>query len=517
MNYNMKQISSDNDRYSYLQKYGHPNPMSLATANPQYFPESYINELGYWAYILYKSRFPFIGNIIFLTGDPVTSSSNKSKFISQAINELKVKGKIVIIQAHKETVVTVERLFPKFLIHQFGYETQVNFPINITDQIGTKVRQALKEKLYVEEIVFSKEDERELDAYYDYCKLCATTAKYQRIKLVSDADLNNSNNTYLDKNDPMCDIFIDFLENKVDKDNKVQEFIRKIRRYKKSILPDNVRFYYDKLDSSLKSIGYTQNVNNLTYMHILNIYYDVPIKKETPLLRGTVKCVNEKDLEQLMSISKEWLNNKTNHEEMGPPMLKPYIPQDEPYRRFFVARNIKNDIVAFVDFDRIDWSNNNGIIDIEKRGYYTNLVRSYTPVGCNEYLKNVRFLIIAAAAKRFYAEGYSFMNLGLSPITNINEDNIIRQKYYRNKLTVIENIFNYISTNKTANHLTFNYNNVTRTKQQNWKNCEISHVYLVIQGGFIQQLVSTLCLFIRSGVITQYSFFKIFKNNEKKL
>lgn len=507
----MKQISLDNDRYSYLQKYGHPNPMSLATANLQYFPESYINEFGYWAYILYKPSFPFIGNIIFLTGDPVTSSSNKNKFISQAINELKVKGKIVIIQAHKETVVAVERLFPKFLIHQFGYETQVNFPINITDQIGTKVRQALKEKLYVEEIVFSKNEERELDAYYDYCKQSAIIAKYQRIKLVSDADLNYSNNTYLDKNDPMCYVIIDFLENKVNTDDKVQEFIRKLGRYQKSILPDSVRFYYDKSESSFISISYTQNINKLIYRHVLNIHYDVLIKKETLLLKGTVKCANERDLEQLMSISKEWLNNKTNHEEMGPPILKPYIPQDEPYRRFFVARNIKNDIVAFVDFDRIDWSNNNGVIDIRKQGYYTNLVRSYTPIGYNEYLKNVRFLVIAAAAKRFNADGYSFINLGLSPITNIKKDSIIRQKYCISKLTVIEKLFNYISTNKIANHLTFNYNNVTRTKQQNWKNYEISHVYLVIQGGFIQQLISTLCLFIRSGVITQYSFFKIFK------
>lgn len=511
MNYNIKQLPIDNDRYSYLQKYGHPNPMSLATANPQYFPDSYINELGYWAYILYKPSFPLIGNIIFLTGDPVTSSLNKSKFISQAINELKLKGKIVIIQAHKETVVTVERLFPKFLIHQFGYETQVNFPINITDQIGTKVRQALKEKLFVEEIVFSKEDERELDAYYDYCKISATIAKYQRIKLISDADLECSNTTYLEKNDPMCNVIIDFLENMVYADDKVNEFIRKIVRYKNSILPDNVRFYYDKSEFSFSSISYTQNINGLIYRHILNIHYDVPIKKEALLLKGAVKCVNEKDLGQLMNISKEWLNNKTNHEEMGPPILKPYIPQNEPYRRFFVARNMNNDIVAFVDFDRVDWSNNDGVIDIAKQGYYTNLVRSYIPIGNNEYLKNVRFLIIAAAAKRFYTEGYSFFNLGLSPITNINKAGIIRQRYHLNKLTIIENIFNYISTNKIANHLTFNYNNVTRTKQQNWKNYEVSHVYLVIQGGLIHQLISTLCLFIRSGVITQYSFFKIFK------
>jgi len=501
------------DRYEYLNRYGYPNPMSAATGNNIYFEDAFVTNYGIWAYIHYKIKIPFISDIVFFIGDPSCSREYLTLFITEAIEALSRKGKIVIIQAHKQTVEIAENIRSKrLIIHQFGNETQVLLPIALTEQIGTKVRSALKNGLYTEEIVFTSDEiDESIAGYKTKINFNGIIAKYERVDNKNSIECHGEL-IYTKKNDTQLSSIKLFMENEVENTKRTKEFSLKIDRYNSNILPENIKFFYISGDNIfIKIFGYMLDSKNGTTYHYLFFKKVDNVKREVDLLLPGKKMATKNDLMDLEVISKEWLNNKTNKQEMGPPMLKPYIPQKEYHRRFFVARNNRGRIVAFVDFDRIDFSDNNGILDLNKRGYYTNLVRSYIPEGNNIYLKHVRFLIISAAAKRFFDEGYSHINLGLSPIVGIKKENVIRKIHLKKKLSIIELMFKYISTSKIANHFTFNYNNVSITKQRNWKDISEPPVYLVVEGRFFRQMISTFFLFVRAGVLTKYSYYKILK------
>ena len=77
----------------------------------------------------------------------------------------------------------------------------------------------------------------------------------------------------------------------------------------------------------------------------------------------------------------------------------------------FVARNNSQRIVAFVDFDPVNWINHDGTIDKSRTGYYSNMIRNTYEKDDqgNELHRNVRFLILGAAAQRFASEGHSLI------------------------------------------------------------------------------------------------------------
>lgn len=500
-------VYSEN-RLRHLQKFGYPNTISLATACPEYYPDAFINNDGYWVYVQFDTKIPFMPKVAFLSGDPICEPSKKEKFIHDAIQNLQKTKIVSALQVHKITAdIMTKYKLKKHKLHQFGPETQVFLPYRLSSQIGTKVRQCIRQGLQVEEVVF---DENHVDCECKQINVTVTglkkMVKKEKIRFDKKEYENHKCGVVLFKDVPneSLENIVKIVE-EISNDKKyeyVQEFLVKIKRYFDGKIPKETDLFYlknsDSSEVDITGFGYYQPVENEINCHL----YSISVKnqnKEMILLRSGKKKVSSEDIIQMNNISNNWLDQKLTKKEMGPPLLKPFKARHEPNRRMFVARDKENNIVGFVDFDPVNWVTIDGFVNKEKNGYYTNLIRTkkYNSTEMGEIYKHVRFMIIAAGALRFTQEGCSHLNLGLTPFSPVN---YITDITGDKKLSFIDFITKKIGENKFLNNITFRFANLMKTKQ-NWAQKTYIPTYMIFSGGTILQMYQLCAAFITTGAL----------------
>jgi hypothetical protein len=493
-------------RINFLERNGYPGPLSSSTAFPVYFNNIFVNKDGYWAYLFSESRNVLLPSIVCLVGDPICPPDKMQFFIMEAIEQLKSKGTIIALQVHGRCARFLENLKQThFASHQFGMETQVRIPYPLNGQIGNKVRQSIKEGLQVEELIW-KSDQSDAPAIDIWIKQDITSVK--KIKTgINTEELDNSlksKNVISTGQSIYFDKLIHFLDSSLNNSDEpnLAEFRRKLERFKDGSLPKDIIIFTEENAESLISFGYYQP----KIIGFNEHRFQIESKSKNsryPLLKSGKKLIDDQDIFELEKVSKAWLSQKLNPREMGPPFLKPFNRNYEPGRRLFVARDHKERIIAFVDFDLTNWVNPDGSVNKSKIGYYANMIRNMSlrnPNGRESY-KNVRYLLLGAAAQRFADEGYSLLNLGLNPFAMIDRDNHISKNEHIKNISFIEMFLAWVSRSPIMNETTFAYGNVIKTKQQNWKNTENVMTYLVFEGNFVQQIFSLFHVFKIGGAI----------------
>ncbi|MGV8075656.1 MAG: phosphatidylglycerol lysyltransferase domain-containing protein [Syntrophobacteraceae bacterium] len=500
-------------RLQFLEENGYPGPVSLATAFPKYFKRAFANEYGYWAYILHKSKASLFPDIVYFTGDPICRDDKLGEFIEAAVTALRTRGLIAALQVHKPAASVFETLKQgRFIAHQFGVETQVKLPYSLTGQVGTKLRHAVKNGLYVEELVWNEEADMNGEGISISIKMEETGTRKSKKSIPSNEFLLDSRHKKIIRPDSTelpehCDSMID-LVNKIvgyTQDHELEEFQRKIVRFKEGKLPSGVVLFKENngSPSTISAFGYYQPTQSGFNRYRFEIVKSMKTKSQS-LLKPGKRLLTREDLDRIEEVSNQWLSIKLNPQEMGPPFLKPFSREYEAGRRLFVAKNKENEIVAFVDFDPVNWIDPDGRINRTKRGYYSNMIRNSVNddnEGVAPY-RNVRYLILGAAAQKFYSEGYSLINLGLNPFASISRNHGVSKKgsIYKG-LSIIDLMLSWIAHNRFMNKTTFSYENVIRTKQRNWKDKDDVMTYLVFEGMLPTQLYSLTNTFIISGAL----------------
>ncbi|MEW6606414.1 MAG: hypothetical protein AB1414_03010 [bacterium] len=504
----------DEKRLAFLERYGYPNPMSLSTIFPEFFPNVYMNENGYWAYVFQRSLVPWRRGILFLTGDPICSKEGLCNFVRTAVKHLSTVGHIAVLQVHRPTAqALVECKVKKMTAHQFGVETQIPLPYPLTGQVGRKVRECIKQNLYVEELVYSENDiHGDMEAVYIPFPSPTVKAHYSVTRMTVD-DYNreiSKSSVEVIKESNQCEKLRSILRNVVHSncEDNLNEYKRKLIRFLDGKLPKNIILFVNRDDlaeaEEISACGYYQPTTYGYNRHSFTLKQG-NTKEQKLLLSAGKKLISETDAFQMRRISDVWLLQKKKKREIGPPLLKPYSEQYEPGRRLFVARDINNDIVGFVDFDIINWVHPDGTLERNKRGYYTNMVRTahWTSEKGDIIFKNVRFLIIGAAMQRFAREGQSHINLGLNPLSEIGLDKAINVNGTEKKLTSIEQFMKWIFNRNVLNEISFNYRNLYFSKQCNWNNKTNVSVYMVYEGNVLNQYLTLFHGFLTTGAISK--------------
>lgn len=517
----------DRTRLSLLGQNGYPNPMSLSTAFPEFYPEVFKNNNGYWAYVRQKHVVPWAKDILYLAGDPICTAANRDRFIYEAVQQLSGVGKIAALQVHAPIALSLKKAFTSSSqIHQFGLETQVKLPYALTGPVGTKIRHCVNAGLFVQELKYDQRDASgNTETIFLPISLEKKTVRYSMSPISTDTYLTElSMNQYrLIADGDTCAALLCAIESVqfADATLRFDEYKRKLRRFLEGKLPPStILFAAIEQQSEIgvpSSFGYFQTTPTGYNKHLLSVHKGTSVEQKLLLVPG-IEMISEQDRIEMRQISDTWLLRKKNKKEMGPPLLKPYREWYEPGRRLFVARDRSNAIIAFVDFDPVNWIDTDGSLQLDRIGYYTDMVRTDELKNMAETgkYKNVRFLIIGAAMQRFAKEGKSHVNLGLNPLAEISDRHSLSSRKDGQTLTPIERFLQIIYNNDLFNQVTFNYKNLYFTKQKNWVRCHNVPTYMVFVGTELQNWISLFHGFLATGTLcmsTLPNFFRsVFKS-----
>ena len=235
------------------------------------------------------------------------------------------------LQVHRNTALALEATGACYFVsHQFGVETQIRLPYLLTDQIGTKVRQAVKEGLSVEELVWS-DDKDKLTGETVYIQITEQMQGVKKDRAVNIlGNLTSHTESLRAYTRRYTEIDYDRLISVVDtilhNDNNqpsLEEFRRKIVRQKEGRLPKGVTIFteYPAEGSGLTAFGYYQPTGHGFKEHRFQIVQHKGIKIYT-ILKGEKRCVTRQDMAEMEDVSKHWLAAKLNPKEMGASLFK---------------------------------------------------------------------------------------------------------------------------------------------------------------------------------------------------